>query len=488
MPNPIVAKKISRRDFMKQSAMGIAASTLVGLNTRPILAETNENLLDCVIIGGGISGLTAAYLMQSKNILVLEKDKRLGGRVCSGEWEGFHYAKGAEYMGEPEDEMAEWFQDLGINTICVPPPSGAVAAKGRVYSGKHILDFLPGNIAFDDYTRLGRMLNDLNEKGIEEALYEDVQAMQPFRELDRITVQSWMQKENFHSTVQHLVNIENRGLFGAANEDLSFLYNIPEMAFNLRDPQEAESSSVYTFSKGIVEIIWAIEKQLTGKIHTGCDVTQVRVDSDKTVLITFKEKDKEKTLRSRTAVLATLATVTAAIVSSGFSDKVLSTLSAIQYTPYVTLNLFLSERVWKAAWSMACIDDTFVTLYDAIRTQVPIEYANKAILGVYIPPKNAKDTWLMEHTDSEILEETLSDLEKYDPNIRDKVIGYDLHRIPYAFPVFCPNYINTLTNLTYDDSTHGPLFLAGDYMVYATLDGAASSGVNASERVSKYLQ
>jgi len=44
--------------------------------------QLDEKTWDCVIIGGGIAGLTASiYLAQAgKSVLVLEKSNKLGGR------------------------------------------------------------------------------------------------------------------------------------------------------------------------------------------------------------------------------------------------------------------------------------------------------------------------------------------------------------------------------------------------------------------------
>ena len=52
-------------------------------NNEPNKAENEDTLYDTVIIGGGITGLTAGYMLREKNILLLEEDERFGGRVLS---------------------------------------------------------------------------------------------------------------------------------------------------------------------------------------------------------------------------------------------------------------------------------------------------------------------------------------------------------------------------------------------------------------------
>ncbi len=51
---------------------------------------------DCevVIVGGGIGGLSAAYELRDMNILVIEKEKRVGGHARCESWKGIWYSEG----------------------------------------------------------------------------------------------------------------------------------------------------------------------------------------------------------------------------------------------------------------------------------------------------------------------------------------------------------------------------------------------------------
>jgi oxygen-dependent protoporphyrinogen oxidase len=59
-----------------------------------------ENLYDTVIIGGGIAGLTAAYMLRDKNFLLLEKEDRFGGRIWTEKINEATYNIGTQYLNQ----------------------------------------------------------------------------------------------------------------------------------------------------------------------------------------------------------------------------------------------------------------------------------------------------------------------------------------------------------------------------------------------------
>jgi hypothetical protein len=67
-----------RRRFI---GLGLGAAAYSAVAGFPFLNGRNKNIYDVVIIGGGMSGLTAAHLMKNHNILLLEKEKAPGGRI-----------------------------------------------------------------------------------------------------------------------------------------------------------------------------------------------------------------------------------------------------------------------------------------------------------------------------------------------------------------------------------------------------------------------
>jgi protoporphyrinogen oxidase len=71
-----------------------------------------------VVVGGGISGLTSAYLLRDQTPLVLEQATRMGGNSKGQSWRGIDYSIGAAYfcVPEPNSPTAKLFQELGLSS------------------------------------------------------------------------------------------------------------------------------------------------------------------------------------------------------------------------------------------------------------------------------------------------------------------------------------------------------------------------------------
>ena len=79
---------------------------------------------DIVIVGGGISGLFLAYKLSETNleILLLEKDKNLGGRIHTSTDGNIQYECGAGRFNEKHEKLISLIHELKLqeNMIALP--------------------------------------------------------------------------------------------------------------------------------------------------------------------------------------------------------------------------------------------------------------------------------------------------------------------------------------------------------------------------------
>ena len=155
----------NRRDFIKYVVAGSIAAgcpvdlSLLAAETAPPPAVDGEDNRIChqvrdgkvftlppatarhdvVIVGGGVSGLSAAYFMQDRDFLLLEKEPHWGGNAYLMEYEGSAFATGSAFLAKSEGARStsprKSASSLCRSTIGTPPSS---MANGSPIPGRRV--------------------------------------------------------------------------------------------------------------------------------------------------------------------------------------------------------------------------------------------------------------------------------------------------------------------------------------------------------------
>lgn len=89
---------------------------------------------DVVILGAGLAGLTAAYHLRDRDIVVLESRDRVGGRTLSGDHGPYWYNLGAQFVWDPR--TIELCLALGLEVMAAEDAQSAVFVNGRLAVGR----------------------------------------------------------------------------------------------------------------------------------------------------------------------------------------------------------------------------------------------------------------------------------------------------------------------------------------------------------------
>ena len=208
---------------------------------------------DAIIIGAGLTGLSTAFYLRQKglNIVVLEKENRIGGAIRSHNENGFVFEEGPNtgVVGNPE--IAELFEQLGIQ----PEVANSDAEKRLILKNNRWHPLPSGAISF-----LKTPLFSFPDK--------IKIAFEPFRKKGTNpyeTVASLASRRIGRSFVDYAVNPFISGIYAGDPSKLVTKYALPKL-YNLEQKYGSFIGGSYKKSK---EIKTDRDRKATRKVFSG---------------------------------------------------------------------------------------------------------------------------------------------------------------------------------------------------------------------------
>jgi len=453
----------------------------------------SEHRYDVVIVGGGISGLSAAWHLRDRDILLLEKKDRVGGKAVSGTYGGFTYALGAEYLGQPEGVLAEIIHTLGLQLKEIPEPMDGKYLNGTFYIGEDELDEM-----MEDYSSASEVqrfkqtfLGYYDE-------YEEIPDYNPATSaltgLDLISAQQLFNQKSFAAIFTEVYNVYSRGLFGANLNEISAMCSVPEIAYDYYESSSrrrsraagAGGSEAYTFLTGLTELTDAMAAHMAASIQVNATVTAV-TGTDGSYVVTYQDiHGAMHEIEAQSVVLAVPAPVALSIASSVLSAAQKTILEQIHYSPYATVAFHSAQPIFRSAFDLAMPNGYFLTdLYDSTWVQRYYDPAlsnqQQSVVTAYVAPQTYTDRFLLALSDADLVQTLSTNIASVLPGFEGQFTGYEIQRFKYAYPVMTVGAYSRVTQL--HQLTRGGLQLAGDYMIYPTFEAAADSGKLAADKI-----
>ncbi|MNQ45656.1 Pseudooxynicotine oxidase [compost metagenome] len=187
------------------------ALVMLGLFSVSALAKDKT----AIVIGGGVSGLTAAYELQNKGwqVTLLEAKSSLGGRsgMATSEWIG---------NDKTQPVLNKYVSNFKLSTTPAPEfvrtPSYLI--DGEYFSAADLATKQPATA--EALKRFDKTVDDL-ARSIDDPL--NPAANNTLHALDQINVSSWLDKQNLPATARQLINQQIRTRYDEPSR-LSLLY------------------------------------------------------------------------------------------------------------------------------------------------------------------------------------------------------------------------------------------------------------------------
>lgn len=357
---------------------------------------------DVVIVGGGVSGLAAAHLLENRDFLILEKEPHWGGNAYLEQYQGQAFATGSAFTESDETFAISLAKELGLPMLWVKCPDPTIV-KGAIVpdTWRSGLDRLPyPQSVRESFKKFRRDLQAVKVEGRE-------------RELDTQPFSKYF--AGYAPEVKQWWDGWGPSNWGARTDDTSALVGIGE----LQEISGDEPDPRITWPGGLGAVTHKLSERLlaTHGQHMLAGATVVAVEEDRSeARVTYIDSQGEvKAVAARAVIMATPKFITWRLVG-GLPSAQREAMKKLRYIPYPVVNLIFDRPVYNQGYDSWCPGNTFTDFIVADWTlqQNQKDYRQKYnILSFYTPLTEAERPLLLtEENCRELAGRVLADFQK----------------------------------------------------------------------------
>ncbi len=370
---------------------------------------------DVVIVGGGVSGLTAAYRLQHRDFLLLEKEPHWGGNAYAMDYEGSTYATGSAFL--VKDEYAYNFaKEIGMTPLPINSPDASIIRGELVLDtwgeGLNKLPYpAPLRESFKKFKKEMLAINVDKIKELFDKPFSDFLKGYP------VELKQWW-------------DAFGPSNWGATSEETAAglaIENLQDMA------QESHADDRYTWPGGLGAVTKKLAEILRPKhldrMQTGATIVAV-VSEKEEVQVTYMLGSELKTVAAKAVIMATPKFITRRIVD-GLPDKQSEAMHQIRYIPYPVVNLIFDKPVFNHGYDTWCPGNTFTDFVVADWViQKQAGYQQKFnIISCYTPMAEENRGYLLNEIGArKIAANVLTDFQKLMPGLNVDPVEVHIYR------------------------------------------------------------
>lgn len=310
----------------------------------PLDRGTLEATTDVVVIGAGISGLTAALELAKAGlrVTVLEQADAIGGNSKSASWGDVAYSIGAAYFTKPDagSRIDALYRELGVMERAARVAHGEVFTRGRLAH-----EFWAGGTAADEAAaaatrRVRDTFHELYEKR-----YADIPwthetegwTRAEFQRADRTPFSAWLDAQHAPPDVRTFCEYYCWSSFGGGASEVSSYAGLNFLT--------AEFGDILALPGGNGAIATALADAVGRRgvtVLTGMTAGAVRPVHDGIEVAAFRGDDVHR-YPARACVVAIPRFIAARIVE-GFPEARRAIVAGMKWRSYVVANVLLARR------------------------------------------------------------------------------------------------------------------------------------------------
>lgn len=421
------------------------------------------------IVGGGLSGLTAALLL-SKNhdVTVFEKEDYLGGMASSYliKWDEKKYpiSKTYHHILDGDTTTIDFIKRFGLEKKL----QRKKVKQGFIYNNKILgfstpIDFLKFPIPFFDKIRLIKfILFDLKQKD--------------WSKLDNVNAKQWIIQKagetNFNVFFSKL--IKNKFHDSAENITASWV--------GTRLVKES-SSFLKKFGRlegGIIQIINGFEegiKKNNGEIILNAEVTSINHEDKKLI---YKDKSGSKKEYKFDIVVSTIAPEIFLNIIDQIPNDLKKQLEEIKYLSCICATFGLKKQLTDYYWLNILDEDLpFSVVFNHTALYEDASPKDKSVVYITTYLKSTENLWKL--SEEEIKKIYINSIKKIMSEFEEQIEWWKIFKLKYAEAIYRLGFINPPIN--YDN-----IYFAGIYKIYPKIRNMASAmeeGINIANEIEK---
>jgi oxygen-dependent protoporphyrinogen oxidase len=419
--------------------------------------------LDVAVLGGGVAGLTAAYLLRDRELEVFDSASHVGGRTRSLQQpDGIWLNTGAQYVSTDRIKVVELADAVGARLIT--------------------------DDNLEEYWR-GLYPPDPDERSEIESAIERITSEQMHRrpatltELDDQPFDHWLGdvSPSTHRFFDRWCQIMNSGssveisLYGAM-----WLWGDQRITPWIDKPVPRHDRGDCVFDGGTNEFTKALARASGGRVSLRSRVRSVRAD-DGGYTIDVEDDRGGRQVWARHVVSAVPAPVAAEVITDlpGWKTQA---LGALRYGRFMTTNIVVSPKGAKPSpYPLTASRSDVVYNLDAFVIKTPGNFDESG--GCFhniVGDPTCRVVW--DDPDDTIKTGTLLELFRQKPQYRERVVRVEVQRWLHGMPLYSVGRMKTYDQLA---EPVGGIFFCGDYSWASNMEGAALSGERAAAQVQR---